>query len=547
MVMLFFVGAFIPQLAVAKTFLALEPGMPSVPHLLEELERVLGREHREEVESRGRRLEEIMRPTFLALPKDAAGNIGLSAARYLLHRIFVQRHGWFVRGLVSSGDSWNSSSPVDAVAMHLQDGHADLFAEHIQESISLHHTAVLAATLEGQVHSETLERLRSAFRIAGLSSDSASRHASKDVLKAIDTYMLFYVAGLTNHTRATARLVDAIFGKIDDAYPMWEETKSWASGVASEAMSSNSNDVNFDDSVRAVEAIADQYGRWQNKECLDLKASMMKMEENGTGRVPLEVFYQSALDGQWQFSESKPYLQQLGALDASVPSRPSVIISNYVNGPSNCVAASSFYSVCCIDECESLLAHIEMRVADPAASPEFIAEIVSNLPSSTVPAPRQLSAQHLQLLEDVAAQHEGMVPLHSRLFSQWLHHVYPRECQFPHLSGTTKPMTAREWKAETGEVSTVSSEVMLQHIERIQQSQADLNAEPGSVSVPWHDEEELFIGKIGSHQGSRSSRSLMRTFVYVALLLSMGGMLVKGATTSVEVLQPQLKCAKYMV
>eukprot|EP00971_Amphidinium_carterae_P017730 349357-Amphidinium_carterae.1 len=48
--------------------------------------------------------------------------------------------------------------------------------------------------------------------------------------------------------------------------------------------------------------------------------------------------------------------------------------------PSNCVAASSFYSVCCIDECESLLAHIEMRVADPAASPEFIAEIVSNLP-----------------------------------------------------------------------------------------------------------------------------------------------------------------------
>eukprot|EP00971_Amphidinium_carterae_P026218 516967-Amphidinium_carterae.1 len=33
------------------------------------------------------------------------------------------------------------------------------------------------------------------------------------------------------------RLVDAIFGKIDDAYPMWEETKSWASGVASEVPS----------------------------------------------------------------------------------------------------------------------------------------------------------------------------------------------------------------------------------------------------------------------------------------------------------------------
>ena len=104
----------------------------------------------------------------------------------------------------------------------------------------------------------------------------------------------------------------------------------------------------------------------------------------------VKVFYQSALDGQWQFSEALPYLRQLGALDESKQGAPAVIIPNYLNGPSNCVASSKFYAVCCIDECEPLLGHVEQSVAAPDASPEFIAELVSNLPSATVSAPREL-------------------------------------------------------------------------------------------------------------------------------------------------------------
>merc|ERR1712217_944668 len=105
------------------------------------------------------------------------------------------------------------------------------------------------------------------------------------------------------------------------------------------------------------------YGRWQNAECVDLKNSLLKLETPGTGRVPLHDFYGSALQGNWQFSETIGYLRVLGAVDESVPSRPSVIIPNYINAPSNCVASSKFYSVCCIDECEGLVSHLETRVA----------------------------------------------------------------------------------------------------------------------------------------------------------------------------------------
>merc|ERR1719217_642550 len=116
----------------------------------------------------------------------------------------------------------------------------------------------------------------------------------------------------------------------------------------------------------------------------------MTMEKPNTGRVPLEKFYADALTNtSWQFMESVPYLRQLGALDESDPDRVSVIIPNYVNGESNCVASSKFYSVCCIDECEELLGTLEKNIAASEAKPSRIFAEISALASNTVQAPRE--------------------------------------------------------------------------------------------------------------------------------------------------------------
>merc|ERR1719401_2807373 len=139
--------------------------------------------------------------------------------------------------------------------------------------------------------------------------------------------------------------------------------------------------------VNVLEEVGMQYGLWQNQECQALKRTLMDIERPGSGRVPLASFYGSALNnGSWQFMESVPYLRQLGALDDSDPSRMSVIIPNYINSPSNCVASSKFYSVCCIDECEALLGSLETHIAAPQASAARIIELVSDLSSPTVQA-----------------------------------------------------------------------------------------------------------------------------------------------------------------
>merc|ERR1719407_472414 len=109
----------------------------------------------------------------------------------------------------------------------------------------------------------------------------------------------------------------------------------------------------------------------------------------GAGRVRISDFYKKALnEGKWQFSESVDYLRQLGALDESDPSNPRVIIPNYISGPSNCVASSAYYSVCCLDECESILGRLEQTIAAPEAKPSTILNLIPMIASATMPSNR---------------------------------------------------------------------------------------------------------------------------------------------------------------
>jgi len=124
----------------------------------------------------------------------------------------------------------------------------------------------------------------------------------------------------------------------------------------------------------------------------------------------------------------------------------------------NCLANSGFYAICCSNECEGLLRHVEDNVASASASSARIADVISALPSDTVDAPRNLSSTLRSRLDEIAKQNGGEVPLHGRLFSQWMHHAYPRECPFPHVSGTTTPLWPEEYTEQTGQIDLATME-----------------------------------------------------------------------------------------
>lgn len=327
-----------------------------------------------------------------------------------------------------------------------------------------------------------------------------------------------------------------------EVFLAWSETQEFVRGVQKNVTQGRS-DLDFGALAKVVEAVGEDYGSFQDFECRQMKDKLVSMEYRGTGRVKLSDFYKPALggaDGAWQFQESVSYLRQLGALDETDPLQPSVMIANYVNSQTNCIAASGYYSVCCKDECENLLGHLEQKIGASEAKPTAIASLLSSLASSTVLAPHEISENLMQRLNDIAATHGGMVPLHGRLFAQFMHHVYPRECAYPHMSGTISGVTPDQWMDESGAEPTASEHEMRQYALRAANATAD-SPDQGDLAVeelmPWSSEEELFVVR-PLHQEQTMSIASTPASVRSVVCLAAAGSLAFALIRSLKMLSP---------
>jgi len=182
-----------------------------------------------------------------------------------------------------------------------------------------------------------------------------------------------------------------------------------------------------------MEDLGRKVGDIEDKECKSMKASLVSKEQRpGNGRVRLEDFYDPEFSSR--FRESVSYLRDHGILDETDPEDLSVIIPNYLHSPGNCLTPSGFYDICCFDECEAMMDHIEVEVAAPVTTPEHITAVVASLAASRKynRSGGDLNPSLTRLLRDIADYHGGLVPIHGRLFAQWMHQAFPRECAHPH-------------------------------------------------------------------------------------------------------------------
>jgi len=179
--------------------------------------------------------------------------------------------------------------------------------------------------------------------------------------------------------------------------------------------------------------------------------------------------------------------------------------------------------VCCIDECEGLTSQLEKEFASPEADPKEIAAVVASLSSSTVTAPRTLNAPLVRRLEDIAEGHDGTVPLHGRLFAQWMHHAFPRECPFPHVAGTTSPQTASDWIDEVGTARASKTEM-----EKYATAFAAAGLPPAHKEeeelTHWTHEEELVAPRASPFERKKESSLWggLRNVMFLAALVAVG-------------------------
>eukprot|EP00413_Alexandrium_margalefii_P037668 CAMPEP_0204606016 /NCGR_PEP_ID=MMETSP0661-20131031/58841_1 /ASSEMBLY_ACC=CAM_ASM_000606 /TAXON_ID=109239 /ORGANISM="Alexandrium margalefi, Strain AMGDE01CS-322" /LENGTH=452 /DNA_ID=CAMNT_0051617305 /DNA_START=72 /DNA_END=1427 /DNA_ORIENTATION=+ len=376
-------------------------------------------------------VEALLSETFRALPKNSAGRLAPRAVRYLVHGYFAKEHGWLIKGLEPHGMHANVSE-VHEVSI-LQDRapalvQALLEARQSDPGLSLDDAVVMVAALERLIFDESIQLLEAAYSLNYLSADGTMDE--EELHEVLRSYLLVFEMGMRGNL-SDARKHQAIKRKLARMGGSWLTTVEFEEDAVRNFGFANRHQMNpfvaphytFQSASHIVEDLARDYGKWQNAECRQMKEALIVLDKDGDGRVPLSSFYAQPETSNYQFSESQEYLRTIGALDETVSDAPRVRIANYMLGPSNCIASSSYYSVCCLSECEAIMHELEGKIQAPTAPAARLLDVVANLTSSSYApeAPRLLPQGLKEKMHLIAERHGGEVPLHGRLFAQWLH------------------------------------------------------------------------------------------------------------------------------
>jgi len=489
-----------------------------------------------ELASNGERLANLERELsqmFAGLPKNSEGRVGHQGVRYALHRYFMHSRGWFIRGLEPGGSGWtpqrlpNGELPPAFVKEWVPTFLQNTLEEKLgNRGVALHELAAMAAALEDLIHKEVHQRLEMVFGALDVPvAGPIDRSKADDVLM---TYFMTFLLG-NNVTAKDKHDIEVKRTRFSKRYAGFAEAKGWYEATVAERLGSSRDAVTFSDVAAVVEDIGAKYHKFNDLECNDLRATLRKMESRRPGRVRLSNFYNMSRFTHWRFIEKEEYLKSLGTLDESTQ-QPSVIIANYVMGRQNCLEATNLYAICCRNACEDLTAHLEEKLAASSAPAAAIAELVAALPSDTVEAPRALSPLLTERLNEIAAHNGGEVPIHGRLFSQWMHHAYPLECPFPHEAGSINPQTVDEWLRDSGSATESTSEEERQRV--VEGDVCAVNWE-GKVEcsdeetdLPWSLAEELLTGPedaVREPVASASATPLLLLLAAALLLLAAAG------------------------
>lgn len=457
---------------------------------------------------------------FDSLPKNSYGRVERSMVRYALHRYFAEKFAITVKGLEPTKYKHTNTGQVGAQILL---DNVPAYAETVLEGRFAHHgfgledAVVMAATLEQLVLSRSgTGALHKAYKLQQFSIDAQLTRSNFEEL--LNAYVLQWLVG--DSADIDSAMLRNNRKLIEESVPQWSTIKEFARGEVDrvEYHRRTANPFvsetlyNFKDAQQVVQSITENFGHFWEQTCQDIKGNLVAEEDaSNPGRVRLSAFYRKNVHGgEWRFGESESYLRELGVLDdTSVWRGPQIIVPNYMQAASNCIITSTYYLVCCINECEARLKQFENAVKAPVATPAQIIDVTANVTALEV------SKSLKQQINRIAETHDGKIPLHGRLFAQWMHYAFPQECPFPQR--VAKDRTP----AEFGDDHIASEHEMKRHIEEAEH--ADSKRQQNDVEERWSQwihEEEL----LAEYHDLQSRKVNPTTLVILGLLLGAVGL-----------------------
>lgn len=368
-------------------------------------------------------VEQRIQPMWKSLPKNGEGRVERALLRHLVHRYFRQRYSFIIRGFEESRPASDSSWEVEQALSERVPGHIEAVLASSGTGFSLIDAVRVVAVIEELILDQEVLLLEEAYDVVDVSTGEAINEAR--LMNVMEVYLELWL----EHERLPywGEVLDFVRGEARALRFRRMTAKRGGSVALSGAFT-------FDDAREVVKSITTSFGSFFSPVCNKmLLEPLERIDTRMSGRVSLAQFY-GASDS---FSESAEHLRTAGALEESGRTRQ-VLIANYVLGTSNCYIATSHYMVCCSSTCEGIHGEIEQAIGGALAVPEDLLALVGNMTrlaawdASDVPVSQTLTKQ----LGEIAAVHSGKVPLHGRLFAQWLHYVFPQQCPFPHKAGS---------------------------------------------------------------------------------------------------------------
>jgi len=459
-------------------------------------------------------------PMFLAAPKNQVGRISSSVVRYIAYRYFSHKYGWRIKGFEPHRANVTSLSSARILQTQLPK-----YCETVLEGtlastgFALDDVAMLLASVAQLVFDEIVSTTEQAYHLNGI---AVSEPLSKDAMLGVVNSYLIESMMEGNFTNAEQHELDKEY--IHEVYPQWATTQIFINDIVTadaEQKHYKSNGYTrgmkrpytFEETARLMTKISEDFGPWVNYECQNMKEALGQYDIHHTGRVKLSDFYSEGQKGVHHLIESAEYLRALGVLDETDAALgPQVITSNYILGDSNCLMSTPQYSVCCMNECDGVMSDLEKRLLSPEASPAQLWEAMGHVAALRASKPLETNGTlHNQLFEIAAQNEESMVPIHGRLFAQWLHFVFPRECMYPMTPGAVAPKTIGEWIETEG-----SPQVPEEELQKLMDSSAaKVPPSPQAGRKMWIIKEELMTS---STESDKWLESFVRTLAAMVLV-----------------------------
>eukprot|EP00927_Polykrikos_kofoidii_P034129 TRINITY_DN28968_c0_g1_i1.p1 TRINITY_DN28968_c0_g1~~TRINITY_DN28968_c0_g1_i1.p1 ORF type:complete len:593 (-),score=80.11 TRINITY_DN28968_c0_g1_i1:214-1992(-) len=447
-------------------------------------------------------------PTWFSLPKNEHGRVDWRTLRYVSHRYFVHRWSIWIRGFEPSlQNSESNGSIVDIIGQRIPKYERRLLES--SHGFSLSDVVYIMVVLEQVVLDSAQSIIKHVYRDHNLPSSKMLNRSELEIL--LHSYLIRWV--VADDDAVVKAIVSAPHQLA--SITSWDDIVAFAHGQirsfdfsrqrlpqAGRGRGALEMRYSFEDVHEIIDAITTTFASFWQSECNAAKRDLVALDTQRSGRVRLAKFYGNARrpDQHFVFTDSEAYLRSLGALDESSSLRgKELIIPNYMQSATNCVISTSHYLVCCPDECEKIFRDIEVIAGAASSPPAKVLMIVENLTMQTsleddeaVYVDGFLRGQ----LEEIASLHDGRVPFHGRLFAQWLHFIFPRDCPFPQVGSTLTTLTT----AEFGGGFEASEDEMRQYIEDPLEDLTDdiysmTSRENLDWTSQWSSKEHLFAGR----------------------------------------------------